>query len=54
MLEKLRENNIRINMIHLDALLWRIGTMSGCKIIDYFAQWGLESVGEELAGMLRE
>lgn len=52
-LERLREK-LPVNMIHLDSLLWQIGTLSKPSIIDYFAKLGLRNIGEELAEMLRE
>ncbi|MBO3798321.1 MAG: N-glycosylase/DNA lyase [Thermoproteota archaeon] len=52
-LERIKEN-ISISMIHLDSLLWQIGTLSKSELVDYFSQLGLKDVGEELAGMLRE
>lgn len=52
-LERLREN-LPISMIHLDSLLWQIGTLSKPEIVDYFTKLGLRKVGEELVVMLRE
>ena len=47
-LDELRRR-VHINMIHLDSLIWQIGTLSGSGILEYFAQLGLREVGEEIA-----
>jgi len=52
-LERLREN-LPISMIHLDSLVWQIGTLSKAEIVNYFSQLGLRNIGERLAEMLRE
>ena len=51
-LEELRKE-VEINMIHLDSLIWQIGTLDKDKIIEYFSELGLESVGKELVEILR-
>lgn len=51
-LEMLRKD-VPINMIHLDSLIWQIGTMSNKEIIEYFKKFGLESVGEKLVEGLK-
>jgi DNA-(apurinic or apyrimidinic site) lyase len=43
-----------ISMIHLDSLVWQIGTLSKAEIVNYFSQLGLRNIGERLAEMLRE
>lgn len=52
-LERLREN-LPVNIIHLDSLLWQTGTLSKPEIVDYFTKLGLRNVDENLAEMLRE
>jgi len=51
-LEVLRKD-VPINMIHLDSLIWQIGTMSDKEIIEYFGKFGLESVGKKIVEVLR-
>jgi len=51
-LELLRKE-IPINMIHLDSLIWQIGTLSNEEIIEYFGKFGLESVGKKIVEVLR-
>lgn len=43
---------VPINMIHLDSLIWQIGTMNKGNIIEYFSNLGLESIGEKLINIL--
>lgn len=45
--------NIPINMIHLDSLIWQIGTMNDDEIIEYFKEFNLELVGKKLVGVLK-
>ena len=52
-LEKLRKD-VKINMIHLDSLVWQIGTLSKVGIVKHFARFGLKQVGEKLAEIVRE
>ncbi len=50
-LEELRKY-LPINMIHLDSLVWQIGTISKEDIIKYFRDLGVEPVGKELVRIL--
>ncbi|MGB9622319.1 MAG: N-glycosylase/DNA lyase [Candidatus Bathyarchaeia archaeon] len=52
-LERLRKN-LSISIIHLDSLVWQIGTLSKPKVIDYFTRLGLRDLGAKLAGMLEK
>jgi DNA-(apurinic or apyrimidinic site) lyase len=52
-LEGLRRN-LPINMIHLDSLVWQIGTLNRPAIVNYFAKFDLKNVGEKLGEMVRE
>ena len=52
-LDDLRKH-IPVNMIHLDSLIWQIGTLSKTEIVDYFVKLGLGSVGEELAEVVEK
>ena len=51
-LEELRKN-VDVNMIHLDSLVWQIGTLDRVGIVRYFSELGVEDVGRELAEVLR-
>lgn len=50
-LEELRKY-LLINMIHLDSLVWQIGTISKEDIIKYFRDLGVEPVGKKLVKIL--
>ena len=52
-LEGLRRNGQRINMIHLDSLIWQIGVLRNSEIVDYFSRLGLKEVGERISEVLR-
>ncbi|HIP88491.1 MAG TPA: N-glycosylase/DNA lyase [Thermococcus paralvinellae] len=51
-LEELK-TRVDINMIHLDSLIWQIGTLDRDEIIEYFSEFGLENIGRELVEVLR-
>ena len=52
-LKELRKD-MKINMIHLDSLIWQIGTLSRHELVKYFAEFGLEHVGEKIVEMMGE
>ena len=52
-LERLKEDGLGINMIHLDSLIWQIGVLSKQEIIEYFSKHGLREVGENLAEVIK-
>jgi len=51
-LEELKEEGLRINMIHLDSLIWQIGVLSKFEILDYFGKLGLKDVGEKIVEVI--
>ncbi len=53
-LENLRKNEPRITMIHLDSLIWQIGTLDKERIQAYFDDLGLHDTGREIVKLLRE
>lgn len=48
------KKNVKINMIHLDSLIWQIGVLSKPEIVKYFENLGLKDLGEKIAEMLVE
>ena len=52
-LEDLKKIGVRINMIHLDSLIWQIGTLSRHEVREYFRRLGLSEVGEKMAEVMR-
>lgn len=52
-LKELRKD-VKINMIHLDSLIWQIGTLGRHELVKYFAEFGLEHVGEKIVEVVRE
>lgn len=51
-LKELRKT-VPINMIHLDSLIWQIGTLQRDELVKYFAPFGLKDVGLKIAEMVR-
>jgi len=57
-LKKVREK-VKINMIHLDSLIWQVGEFVKSKRIDenrlrrYFKNLGIEDIGEEIINLLK-
>lgn len=51
-LNRIREK-VNINMIHLDSLLWQIGTLSDKEIVEYFNFLGVREVGIKLSSILK-
>jgi len=57
-LEKVGEK-VKINMIHLDSLIWQIGEFVNSKRTDenglrrYFKNLGIEDIGEEIISLLK-
>jgi len=52
-LEALKERNPEITMIHLDSLVWQIGTADEKEIIDYFSDLECPEIGKKLVKMLK-
>jgi N-glycosylase/DNA lyase len=44
----LQHTNERLTMIHLDSLIWQIGTLDHDSIGEYFSEYQQEKIGEEL------
>jgi len=51
-LETIRDEK-PINMIHLDSLIWQIGSLSNLEILKYFRALKLENIGRELLDVIR-
>ena len=49
----LKKMGIKINMIHLDSLIWQIGTLSRHEVREYFRRLGLSEIGEKVAEVVR-
>lgn len=50
---KLRKIKPKVNMIHLDSLVWQIGVFGKPEIVDYFTKLGLKEAGEKIAECVR-
>lgn len=48
----LRENEPRINMIHLDSLVWQVAVMNKHELQRYFRELGIPDVGDKLCVLL--
>jgi len=49
----LQHTNARVTMIHLDSLIWQIGTLDHDSIKEYFSELQLEKIGEELKKFIK-
>jgi len=47
-LKKIQENENRINMIHLDSLIWQMASLSENELCEYFRSLGVEHIGCKL------
>lgn len=52
-LDFIRAKEPKVTMIHLDSLIWQIGTKRKHEILDYFVKLGIEDVGKKIVEMIR-
>lgn len=50
----LRKNDSRINMIHLDSLVWQVASMSEYELRGYFRDLGIPYIGDKLCALLQK
>jgi DNA-(apurinic or apyrimidinic site) lyase len=53
MLSILRKNDSRLNMIHLDSLVWQVASMSEYELRGYFRDLGISHLGDKLFALLQ-
>jgi len=51
-LRKIQEKGKRINMIHLDSLIWQLAKLDKDKIHEYFKNLKMEAIGDKLTQIL--
>lgn len=53
-LNELQQENNRITMIHLDSLIWQIGTLTPIDMRSYLSTYHIESFGEAVLNYMSE